>query len=348
MINKVLFPATFVSEENAAAIHRRIGRFAVYQPVMGQTPAVLGGLFESGMIEIRHPVIGSESQIAKLCRAYGVWGDIHRKDAIHLNRLAGEGFYNQDFAVEISTEVRARAGDRSSGKPAGDASGDVQKPDPLFNARIFLQLAQEFDLHESEIAASLRDADNASRQIFETLRGGDAEPESEALFAFQHAFPGKDPKPHSTRDDSEAVMTESRLAAWTLLAANEIAPPELFVTGSRAVVDWLADRFPSMVLILKTDAANDPDTAESSFSGRFRELLEEPSLKASQKASPVEGVFSCLDRPAADGYRMEIHAIPGMSPREMLESITDNPEVGEGVDCRAKHCFICQVIRREG
>ncbi len=339
MINKVLFPATFVSQDTAAAIHRRIGRFAVYQPVMGHTPAVLGGLFESGAIEIRHPVIGSEAQLAEICRAYNTWGDIHQKDALRLNQLAGEGFYNQDFAVEISTEVRARAGDRSSGKPATDFSGDAQKPDPLFNARIFLQIAQEFDRHESEIASSLREADNASRQLFEALRGGDAEAETEAFSSL-----GKDPHPSASPDDSGAVMTESRMAAWTLLAANETAPPDLFVTDSRAVMDWLADRFPSMVLILETDAASDPDTAERSLSGRFRELLEEPSLKAPL----VADVFSCLDRPAGDGFRMEIHAIPGVSPREMLESITDIHKSGETGDSGAKHCFICQVIRQKG
>ena len=341
MINKVLFPATFVSQETAAAMHRRIGRFAVYQPVMGQTPAVLGGLFESGEIEIRHPVIGSEARIAELCRAYGTWGDIHQKDALRLNRLAGEGFYNQDFAVEISTEVRTKAGDRSSGNPSPDLSGDVQKPDPLFNARIFLQMAQEFDRHESEIAASLKEADNASRHLFEALRGGDAEADTEALFVPQRSSLGKDPQSASP-DDSGAVMTESRMTAWTLLAAHDTAPPDLFVTDSRAVMDWLADRFSSMVLILETDAASDPDKAES-FSGRFRELLEDPSLKAPL----VADVLSSPGRPAGDGYRMRIHAIPGVSPREMLQSITDIPETGEAADSGAKHCVICQVVRQD-
>lgn len=342
MINKVLFPATFVSEETAAAIHRRIGRFAVYQPVMGQTPAVLGGLFENGVLEIRHPVIGSESQLAEICRAYGSWGDIHQKDALRLNRLAGDGFYNQDFAVEISTQVRAGTGDRSPGMPAANASRDVRQPDPLFNARIFLQLAQEFDMHESEIDLRLREADKASRQLFEALRGGDTEDGADGLFVPRQPAFGKDPRPASRPDDAGAVMTESRMAAWMLLAANETAPPDLFVTDSPAVMDWLADRFSSLVLTMETDAASDPDTAESSFSASFRELLEEPSLKAPR----VENVFSYLDRPSGDGYRLEIHAIPGISPREMLKAGTDIPVPEETVDSAARHCFICHVIRQ--
>ncbi len=343
MINKVLFPATFVSEETAAAIHRRIGRFAVFQPVMGQTPAVLGGLFENGVVEIRHPVVGGEAQLAEICRAYGSWGDVHRKDALRLKRLAGEGFYNQDFAIEISTKVRAKVGDRSPGKQAADFSGDAPKPDPLSNARIFLQLAQEFDMHESEIDMCLREADDASRELFEALRGRDPEDGVDGLFTpGQPAF-GKDPGPASGPGDAGSVMTESRMNAWSLLAANETAPPDLFVTDSRAVMDWLSDRYSSLGLPMETDAASDPDTSESSFPGRFRELLEEPSLKAPL----VEDVFSYLDRPAGDGYRMEIHAIPGLSPREMLRSITDIQEIGETVDSLARHCFIFQVIRQK-
>lgn len=324
MINKVFFPATFITQPTAAAITRRLGRFAIYQPIMGQTPGVLEHLSGALGFDIRHPVIGKEAHILDLCRAYGNWGDVHQKDALRLNRLAGDGFYNQDFAVEISTEI-------VKGKNGGESDAAPQA-DPLVNARMFLQLAQEFDIRESDIRQSLEKTDNASKALFEQLRG-------ETLSQAEYPAAAE----AGASDDAGAVMTEARLTAWALLAKNDTTPPDILVTDSRAVMDGLIDRFPTLTQLKRTTGASDPETAEQAFSAFFQSIADTPSQQLS--AATEGGGFSFLDHPADDGFVFEIYVIPALSSENVLASLT-----GTSLDeARAKagpgHTFICLVSK---
>ncbi|MFO8111429.1 MAG: hypothetical protein R6T92_02870 [Desulfosalsimonadaceae bacterium] len=325
MIKKVFFPSTFITQETAAAINRRLGRFVLYQPIMDQTPPVLGHLCETSAIELRHPVIGNEAYLLELCRAYSTWGSVHPKDALRLNRLAGEGFYNQDFAAEIRTEVLKQRN--------GVSSDSAPKADPMVNARMFLQLAQEFDLRESEIRQSLEKTDNASRQLFEELRG-------EGLSEGEYSGAGD----AGATDDASAVMTEARLSAWALLGKNDSSPPDIFVTDSRAVMDALFERFPSMVQLEKTAAAGEPETAAQALSDGFRSIADNPWAGAKAGAQ----LFSYLDRPAEDGFFLEAFAVPDVSSEKMLESLADLP-VREGLETSGpRHSFFCLVSRAGG
>lgn len=326
MIKKIFFPSTFITQEAAAAINRRLGRFVLYQPIMDQTPAVLAHLCEASAIELRHPVLGNEAYLLELCRAYSTWGNVHQKDALRLNQLAGEGFYNQDFAAEIRTEVLKRKN--------GVSREAAPKTDPVVNARMFLQLAQEFDLRESEIRQSLEKTDYASKQLFEQLRGEDlATGEPFGVGAGAATY------------DACAVMTEARLAAWALLCKNDSAPPDIYVTDSSAVMEALFERFPSMVQLLKTtDAAGDPETAAQALSGGFRSIADQPW--AGEKAGAQ--IFSYLDRACEDGFFLEVCAVPDVSSEKALESFTDLPMQEDQSTSGPRHSFFCLVSRSGG
>lgn len=326
MIKKIFFPSTFITRETAAAINRRLGRFVLYQPIMDQTPPVLAHLSETPAIELRYPVIGNEAYLLELCRAYSTWGNVHQKDALRLNQLAGEGFYNQDFAAEIRSEVLKRKN--------GVSMEAAPKADPMVNARMFLQLAQEFDLRESEIRQSLEKTDNASKQLFEQLRGEDlATGESFGAGA------------GAATDDACAVMTEARLAAWALLCKNDSAAPDIYVTDSSAVMEALFERFPSMVRLLETTtAAGDPETAAQGLSGGFRAIADQPWAGKEAAAQ----IFSYLDRACEDGFFLEVCAVPDVSAEKVLESFTDLPMQEDRSTFGPRHSFFCLVSRSGG
>ncbi len=322
MIKKFFFPATFVTQRTVLAVNRRLGRFALYQPIMDQAPRMLAHLGETAAIELRHPVIGNETYLLELCRAYDRWGRIHQKDALRLSQLAGSGFYNQDFAAEIRTEVLKR---KNGVEPEAGL-----KADPMINARMFLQLAQEFDLNEWEIRLSLENAESASKELFEQLRG-------EGLNT-EESFGSGDP---AASDDPCAVMTESRIAAWALLARNDTSPPDLFVTDSRAVMDALTERLPALVRLLQTDKVCEPVLAADALSTGLPPVAGSPW----QGTGEATRVFSYLDRLADDGYMLEVFAIPDCSPAKVIESLTDAPFREEAVKGGSRHAFFCLIAR---
>ena len=319
MIKKVFFPSAFVTQKSAAAINSRIGRFSVYQPIMGLTPDILQDLSQSYTIELRHPVLGNESQLVESCRAYGRLGNLHAKDARRLDRLAADGFYNQDFAAELKVEVMKSKN--------GVAHKKSQKPDPLLNARVFLHLAQEFDLREAEIRQSLETSKNASRQLFEELRG-----ESPAAGASGEVF---------VNDDVQAVMTEARLAAWALLSKHDTGAPDIFVTDSRAVMEAVVDLFPAIVSLEKIAATSDAETAERELAGRFRMIAESP-WPGEQN---VKDVFSYIDKPSEDGYVLEVYAIADFSSEKAVESFAGIETSAVDRQGGFRHTFFCCISK---
>jgi hypothetical protein len=320
MIKKVFFPGTFVPQETIAAINRRIGRFAVYQPVMGLSPKMLEGLAGTGAIELRHPVIGKEAYLQELCRAYSSWGGFYQKDALRLKRLADDGFYNQDFAAEIKSQILKSEGTGRSGSKKTVA----ETADPMVNARMFLQLAQDFDLSESEIQQGLEKAEKASRQLFEQLRG---EKPSKKKSRGAGAIP-----------DAGEVMTDARLAAWFLLSRTDAYLPDIFVTDSRAVMARLLEHFESMARIMETTAVS--GSADDELEARFKSIAHTPWPGRDGAAE----LFSYLDAVAEDDYILDFYAVPDVNAAKVIASFTNIPMDPQRSD-GSRHAFFCCISK---
>ena len=216
-----LFPFTFVSEVLAHACHARFGTTVVYQPAAGQAPAAMEKLAADARIVLRYPVRGDERRLVELAGNYRDWGEVYQKDAAALKKIADTGFFHKEFAPEISTEIRRGP------KP------EAPTPDPVFQARLFLFLAQEYDRQTAEIQSELAATDRAEREMFFRIRGG---PEPSDLFSGGHTGAPKNPV-----KDPGAYMTESRMRAWHTLMAADPDPPGFFVTPSRAVIEAVAE-----------------------------------------------------------------------------------------------------------
>ena len=314
---------TFITQESAVAINRRLGRFAIYQPIKGQTPAILESVSAAAAIELRHPVIGDEPYLLELCRAYGSWGDIYQKESFRLNRLAGNGFYNQDFAREISSDVLKNK--------SGREPGETQKPDPVINARVFLQLAQEFDLREFEIRQGIEKADNASKELFEALRG-----ENLGIDAFSDSK-----RNAGSINDAGSLMTDARMAAWTVLSKYDRRAPDFFITDSRTVMELILERVPQVLKLDTFSNASEPDKAERELSERFYRVADNPWP---EMATVVE-MFSYLEEPAEDGYVLDLYAAADFSSEKVLETLTDIPVSPERASTGSRHAFFCCVAK---
>ncbi|MBS3731543.1 MAG: hypothetical protein KGY42_01440, partial [Desulfobacterales bacterium] len=173
-----LFPFTFFSEELAHASHARFGAIVVYQPAAGQTPAAMERLAADGRIVLRFPVRGDERRLVELAGNYRDWGEVYQKDAAALKKISDTGFFHKEFAPEISTEIRRGT------KP------EARAPDPVFQARLFLFLAQEYDRQTAELQSELAATDRAEQEMFFRIRGG---PEQSDRFSGGNTGASKNP-----------------------------------------------------------------------------------------------------------------------------------------------------------
>ncbi|MFW5957526.1 MAG: hypothetical protein ACOCQ0_00040 [Desulfosalsimonas sp.] len=205
----------------ANACSARFGEVVVYQPVKGVLPEQMAELEREGKIVPRYPVTGEDRRLRELSRQFRDWAGMHEKVAAALKKIGQDGFYNQEFAPEIKSEIL-------KGSKESEAS-----PDPVFNARLFLLLAQEYDRQAAELETELFRTDSAARDLFSRIKGFEQEDTG-----FSDGF-GASPRV----PDTGGYMSESRLRAWLYLMESDPQPPGVLVTSSRAAVDAMQEMF---------------------------------------------------------------------------------------------------------
>ncbi|MFW6080771.1 MAG: hypothetical protein ACOC7W_02575 [Desulfosalsimonas sp.] len=219
------FPFTFIPADVAGACRVRFGPVVVYQPARGAATQSMKGLEEKGEIILRYPVKGDDRRLAGLADEFQKWGGMHEKAAAAVKKFTENGFYNQEFVPEIRNEI-LKGGPK---EPAAD-------PGPVFNARLFLLLSQEYDRQTAELEQKLSLTDTAARDLFSGIKGGiDEQP------GFSDGFDDS-----SRATDPGGYMTESRIRAWRFLFDADADAPELLVTSSPAAVGVLQEWFESL------------------------------------------------------------------------------------------------------
>ncbi|MFO7931729.1 MAG: hypothetical protein ACQETG_01225 [Thermodesulfobacteriota bacterium] len=220
------FPFTFIPQTLAGACRARFGPVVVYQPALGATPQSMKEIENEGEIVLRRPVTGDDRSLVHLAGQFQSWGGMHEKAAAAVKKMAEDGFYNQEFAAEIRNEILR-----------GGPKEPEPEPGPVFNARLFLLLAQEYDRQTAELEHELSLTDSAAKDLFSSIKGGiDEHP------GFSPGFDDSSAK----APDPGGYMTESRLRAWRFLLDADPDSPDLLVTSSPAAIGVLQEWYDSM------------------------------------------------------------------------------------------------------
>ena len=242
-MHPIYFPYTYIDRSMAVTLNECLGPVTVYQPSETQVPESMQQLAREGIIQLRTPVKGDDSRLARLLKDFHTWADLQRPgkgvDAAYLKTLKGRlPFFDDNSTSQIRAHIKARLGDRSA--DAGDAGGD----DTLFKARIFLQLAQEFDLQSDQVADDLARFSQLEGELLKDLHGADEGGERPPS---EKGIPGA--------SETTYFMLAERIEAWAtlMLADPHSTGPDavgLWVTGNPDVVDWLSERFPEMQKVM--------------------------------------------------------------------------------------------------
>ncbi|MBS0013219.1 MAG: hypothetical protein KFF46_04535 [Desulfobacterales bacterium] len=231
-ITTAFFPFTFITERWADKSCACFGPPVVYQPADSAVPAFMEDLDRQGRIILRRPVHGEDKNLMDLARQYQNWGQMHQKHAAALKSFAEAGFYNQEFVPEISTEILKGGKD------------EPVAPDPVFMARLFLLMAQEFDRQAAELENDLAVTDRTAQQMFARIRGqgGDFGPASGFLADSSGTGAG------AASEDPGGYMPDARIRAWLRLAERDPDCPQIWITSSPAVLSAVDEHFETLTI----------------------------------------------------------------------------------------------------
>jgi hypothetical protein len=322
----IYFPYTYINRPMAVMLKECLGPVSVYQPSERQVPEPMQLLAQEGFIELRAPVVGDEKQLGRLLDDYRDWAALRRPargiDTAYLRTLKDRlPFFEDDSTSRIRAQIKQQMG----GRPA--VAGDVDAAEILFRARLFLQLAQEFDLQSEGIAADLARCNEMERELLKDLHGetGTGEAPSAA-------------KESPTGSETTYFMLTERIESWAtlMLADPHQAGPSasgLFVTGNREVVELMAERLPEIQQVVDLDIGHILDRSSPAGLEAGRALQAQiaalpaadfsagvPTVARMFENLPPAGALDAEDAGAAKPA-MQIHAFPEKPPAAVFSAL---------------------------
>lgn len=294
----VYFPFTTITEPALTAVAACFGPPVVYQ-AWGRIPELLAKWAEEGRIEIRVPISEDEDHLDRVLHEFRQWSEAHRGTDTRFFKTQRQTvpFFSESSRTQILRDIRTRADE----KPAAPAA------DPLFESRLFLLIAQIWDLQNQEV-----DQDLKSIQSFEMALQRHMKGPEESEFPVERYGPPQDLGTH---------MTLERLRAWARIMAGSEEIPGLLVTDSPAVFETVLDQIPQPRRLLRQKgiaADAGPRASREAFLKDLDKLASEKEFSGEALSGPGTG--------STGGISLELYSAPGSSAMDILARFFDNPD----------------------
>ena len=135
----IYFPFTHISPKIFKALSACFRQTVVYQPSSRKVPEKMQAWRKSGGLDIRIPVEGNEKEIDEILKDYWAWVNLHQGSEIAFLKTQADKIplFDETSTRQIMADIKNKGGRQNRSQ---------EKPDPLFEARLFLHVAQELDL----------------------------------------------------------------------------------------------------------------------------------------------------------------------------------------------------------
>jgi len=298
-MNPTYFPFTYIEESVAKKINSLFNRAIVYQPVSTAVSEMMRHLEKDSKIEIRVPVQDDDERLIKFCTEFKEWGRLHQSESVSLKTIFNKGFYNTSFAAQISTDIL---------KDSKDEKPDF---DPVFLARLFLFMAQDLDIQQSEIDQDLALSIDDELDLFKSMTGEDRVLDISKGSLFDN--------------DYGAYMTGHRMASWLTLIQKDEKPPSFLITNSRAAFNEIIADAPDVkdVCLCEGISVIQPEPLKKEIEHYLMNLATEPWSGPDHIAQPVfeAGGFETKD---VEKINFRLCILPEKGPDALIKSAAKN------------------------
>jgi hypothetical protein len=228
----VYFPFTYINDAAARNLFACFGEVTVYQPSANKIPENMKRLAGEGILDLKVPVQGDEERIMALIREYEEWGELHQKNDMAFLKAIGERvpFFDENSPTELASQI----------KKIRDGKNE-EIPGILFNSRLFLCLAQDYDIMQEGINRDLASVHEMEKKLLAGLTH-----EDEVFFT-------KKTGDYLGSDDPGRYKTKERIEAWAYLMSNDSDNPSFFVTCNRDVFDFTVERTGDIKNVIEID-----------------------------------------------------------------------------------------------
>ena len=295
----IYFPFTYIPESVGKVLAAWFGQTAVYQISGTKVPDDMQKLAKEGVLEIQIPLEINDALLDKIYKDYRGWISTHQGTEItFLKTMAYKiPFFDDNTSSQIRAEI----------KKTTRQIPPKEKPHPLFNAGLFLHMAQEYDRQNENLSLDLMAINAMEEDVMKDLKG--EQDNDQARTRVYTAI---------ERQDPGLYMTTERIAAWASFMQNDPQDSGLFITTSRAVIEYIIDMVPDAQEIIRFDAAplgTDEDDAWRNWRNEFMKTLK--MLATHPRPVTIENMASPPEIPGSQikSY-LRVYLIPDKTPHQ--------------------------------
>ena len=293
------FPFTYIPKSVGKALSACFRQTAVYQISSTKIPEEMQELVKDGILDIRIPVEVNGEFLDKILKDYRSWVNIHQgTETGFLKAMANKiPFFDESASSQIRADL----------KKIGKQIPPEEKPDPIFQAKLFLHMAQEFDLQKKGLDQDLMNIDAMEDDFMKNLKWEDDDDHARAVARRQW-----------DKDDPGHFMTTERINAWVSIMLQDSQASGLFITTSRAVLEHLIEIVPEMEQVIRLDAILidvDEDETLSNWQDGLVETLE--MLATGNWPVPMDDIANPPEIPGSEEkVSLTLYIVPNKTPYE--------------------------------
>jgi hypothetical protein len=300
----IYFPFTYLPDNVRADLGIFFSQIVVYQPSSLPLPVEFDAGRKSGQVAIRVPVAAGSDHLGRIVKAYQAWARQHQgaEFAYFKTRQGAVPFYDEASIHQIRTEIRrAQREDNLAEDPGEEA---LQQ---LMQSRVFLHLAQEFDIQHGAISRSLNSQADMERVMLQNLQGQMDEED----------FPRHSAHVSGT-DQPGDYMVNERLAAWGALMTHDSETTGVLVTASRGALAAILDERSGVVEIGRFHG---PRASDLEKQPDWRPLFEAYLESLVKEVWPIELPDPLTARlgqsKAQERVTLAVYLVPQTAPSEL-------------------------------
>ncbi len=301
----IYFPFTWADAHTIQAITAVFPRIAMYQPLDCRAPAWLRPFEQAGTLELRIPVTSDSQKLEMMVADYQNWARLHQGSDLAFLKTRQPA---APFIDHLSSRIR------SDILHYQDAPADPA-PDPVFSARLFLEIAAAYDAQQAEFNGDLEKIQHLEKRFMAAL-GDTAELEEPVPIGNQPLF----------QEAPGDFMLAERLQAWSILYLQDRrqrTADDLWVTSRMSVIEWIQDEL-GMEQVLEINCIPIQKTIDDST--RFWQESIMAYLSQLQ-ADPWPSAIKTFEPPSSDyawenAVSVKGFIFPGQTPDALLAKMT--------------------------
>jgi len=303
----LFFPFTYITEPTINACLGFFNGISVIQASMKHIPGPMRQWVDQGCLDVRVPDQETSRDFQTTLMETENWARNHRGGVASFLKGYREKvpFFGSSSISQIKQDIRtANRG----------TSQDVSHEDAALRARVFLHMAQEFDIHHHSLSQQMHQQEAMERNLYQELKG-DGSP-SDRTFGADKSW---------EKDDPFEYMMLDRLRAWSHITLSHGQMQGPLVTTYASVLSLIQEHVLDTESLIPAGAVSPIDKNLASAK-KERQALKDYCKKLMK--SPMShltdvGLLDTYPAKAVGTFSMKLYLLPGIATHDFIARFLD-------------------------